>query len=178
MPRTSFVFVLACVLLLVLTACGGAEEAADQDAPPSPPPSEEVGDEPSPVPLGGTATVPDESELTARLDGAAEVPGPGAPDASGTAQVTVDADAAQLCYTIAVEGLEDVQAAHIHAGAADVAGDVVVPLEAPVDGTVDACADVEQQLLTEIEETPEEFYVNVHTSEFGDGAVRGQLTAQ
>lgn len=178
MPRPALLVSLVCLLALALTACGGAEEAADQEAPPSPPPSEVTGDEPSPVPLGGTATVPDGSELTARLDGAAEVPGPGAPDASGTAQVTVDADAAQLCYTIAVEGLEDVQAAHVHAGGADVAGDVVVPLEAPEGGTVDACADADQDLLTEISEAPEEFYVNVHTAELPDGAVRGQLTAR
>ena len=65
--------------------------------------------------------------LSASLTGAAEVPGPGDPDGSGTAAVTVNRGRGQICYTLTVEGIEPSTAAHIHVGTADVAGPVVVP---------------------------------------------------
>ncbi|WP_341768795.1 CHRD domain-containing protein, partial [Escherichia coli] len=54
---------------------------------------------------------------------------------------------------------------------------VVVPLRTPnADGTSSGCAPVARTLVTAILADPGSYYLNVHTSEFTAGAVRGQLT--
>ena len=110
------------------------------------------------------------------LTGAAEVPGPGDPDGSGTAVLTVNPGRGEICYTLTVEGVAPTFAAHIHVGTADVAGPVVVPLVPPTSGTSSACAVVERDLALAIIRTPENYYVNVHNAEYPAGALRGQLS--
>jgi hypothetical protein len=48
------------------------------------------------------------------LTGAAEAPGPGDPDGSGTADLRVNPGAARICVDLAVQGIEPATAAHIH----------------------------------------------------------------
>ena len=43
------------------------------------------------------------------------------------------------------------------------------------DGNVMGCATADRALVKEILQNPAGFYVNVHTSDFPAGAVRGQL---
>jgi hypothetical protein len=110
------------------------------------------------------------------LLGANEVPGPGDPDGSGAAAVTVNPGQEEACFTLTVSDVEPILAAHIHRGTADVAGPVVVDL-APtfVDGTATGCVTVERGLAREILRDPDGFYVNVHNASFPAGALRGQL---
>jgi glucose/arabinose dehydrogenase len=118
--------------------------------------------------------------LTATLTGAAEVPGPGDPDGSGAAVVTIHEADGEICYAINVANITlPAAAAHIHVGAADVAGGVVVPLAPPDElGASAACVSaVDPALIQAILADPSGYYVNVHTSDFPDGAVRGQLSA-
>lgn len=110
------------------------------------------------------------------LSGAAEVPGPGDPDGSGTAVLTVNPGVGQLCYTLTVADVAPIVAAHIHVGPAGVAGPVVVPLAPPVDGTSSACRDIQRELARDIVRNPENYYVNVHNQDFPAGALRGQLS--
>jgi len=112
------------------------------------------------------------------LSGANEVP-PADPDGIGTATVTVDNATSQICYTLAVQNIAlPATAAHIHRGAAGVKGDVVVPFDVAPDasGNATSCVNVDPTLLQEIASNPAGFYVNVHSSEFPDGAVRGQVS--
>ena len=110
------------------------------------------------------------------LTGAAEVPGPGDPDGIGFAGLIVNAARGRVCYALAVKHIAPATAAHIHVGAADVAGPVVVPLEAPnARGFVADCEDVDPALAAAIIATPANYYVNVHNADFPAGAVRGQL---
>lgn len=114
--------------------------------------------------------------LGARLTGAAEVPGPGDTDGGGRAVVRFDpAMPTRLCYELTVSNIAAASAAHIHRGAAAVAGPVVVMFEAPADGSSSGCVDVAAPVATEIMTAPGGFYVNVHNAEFPNGAVRGQL---
>jgi CHRD domain len=114
--------------------------------------------------------------LSTTLTGAAEIPGPGDPDGSGTATLTVNPGLGQICYELTVSGIAPATAAHIHVGAAGVAGPVVVPLAPPTDGTSSGCAEVSRELALAILKSPSDYYVNVHNAEFPAGAVRGQLS--
>lgn len=115
----------------------------------------------------------------ADLTGEAEVPGPGDPDGSGTAMVSFQASS-DVCFTITVSNITlPAAAAHIHAGEAGVAGPVVVPLTAPdANGRAEGCVTGDQEVVNQINANPAAFYVNVHTSDYPQGAVRGQLVAQ
>lgn len=113
--------------------------------------------------------------LTTELTGAAEVPGPGDPDGSGTAVLRVNPGKGEVCYTITVADIDPAIAAHIHVGGAGVAGPVVVGLAPPNDGSSEACAEVSKDLAGQLLRSPEGFYVNVHNSLYPAGAVRGQL---
>ncbi len=112
------------------------------------------------------------------LAGANEVPGPGDEDGTGTAAVTFDMTNGQVCYNISVQNIAlPAAAGHIHRGAAGESGPVVVPFDVVPDasGNAASCVLVEAALLQEIAGNPAGFYVNIHTSEFPDGAVRGQV---
>lgn len=110
------------------------------------------------------------------MTGAAEVPGPGDPDGSGTAVLRLNPGLEQVCFTLTVSNIEPATAAHIHIGTFDVAGPVVVGLTPPTDGSSSGCVeDVDRDLILAIVRNPENYYVNVHNAEFPAGAVRGQL---
>jgi hypothetical protein len=101
-------------------------------------------------------------------------------DATGTAEIEINSDENQICYDISLEGVENVKAAHIHSGTEDEAGPVLVNLEYPEgeDGGADKCVDgVSESDLEDISEEPANFYVNVHSEQYPDGAVRGQLAS-
>jgi hypothetical protein len=114
-------------------------------------------------------------KLQTSLTGAAEVPGPGDPDGTGTASVTVNPGQNRVCYELAVSNIDAANAAHIHEAAAGAAGPVVVGLTAPSDGDSSGCVDVTRELALEILKRPQDYYVNVHNAAFPAGAVRGQL---
>ena len=88
-------------------------------------------------------------------------------------------DGGDLCYELSVKRLTSAPfGAHIHgvAGRTEAAG-IVVPLVPPggATGTSSACATVEAGLLAAIVANPGDYYVNVHTTAFPGGEVRGQL---
>ena len=114
------------------------------------------------------------------LTGAAEVPGPGDPDASGTALIALNQGQGEVCFDLSWAGIDGtVTAAHIHVGPAGVAGDVVVPLFAGsfagTDSASGCVSGVSEELIKAIRQDPENYYVNIHSDVFPAGAVRGQL---
>ena len=114
--------------------------------------------------------------LSANLTGEAEVPGPGDPDGSGSANVRVNPGQECISYDIAVEDIDPATAAHIHEAPEDQAGPVVAPLEAPTDGSSSGTTSVDREEAKDIVKNPEDYYVNVHNAEFPGGALRGQLS--
>jgi hypothetical protein len=147
------------------------------------------------VPLGSAVAGHTNTLLESTLDGRAEV-GDGnriAGDPNGTGEVYVfgiDGDPTTLCYVLTVDRIERASAAHIHEAGAGENGDVVVNLAAPGDGNAADCltegeilpsgapAFVGDTTAAEILANPEEYYVNVHNSEYPGGALRGQLSPQ
>ena len=122
----------------------------------------------------------DRTELfLAKLQGFKEVPGPGDPDGSGKAYVTLVNNRA--CWVINWFGIGAPTAAHIHIGRPAQAGPVVQLLFAGLQGVpapidlAGGCVDLDPALADAIVAHPRQYYVNVHTAEFPDGAIRGQL---
>ncbi|MEO5578803.1 MAG: CHRD domain-containing protein [Sphingomicrobium sp.] len=114
-------------------------------------------------------------KLQTNLTGGAEVPGPGDPDGTGTAEITVNPGQTQICYKLSVSNIAPATAAHIHEAAPTAAGPVVVTLGAPTSGSSSGCVTVTRALALEILKRPADYYVNVHNAAFPAGAVRGQL---
>jgi CHRD domain len=127
-----------------------------------------------PVPTAATASDGGRPLFT-NLSGAEEVP-PADPDGTGEALLRVNSGQGRICYQLTVANLDGtVAAAHIHKAPAGVNGPIVVPLVPPINGSSEACATVDRALAKDIRKNPDDYYVNVHTSAFTDGAVRGQL---
>ena len=123
-------------------------------------------------------TGPDIETLVATLTGPAEVPDPGDPDGTGTAEIELNDDDNEVCWDITVANITlPATAAHIHTGAAGVPGGVLVTLSAPnAAGTASGCVGATDDVVDDIIANPGSFYVNVHNADFPGGAVRGQLT--
>ena len=139
--------------------------------------------------------------LEAELSGANEVGADGATnvgdqDGAGQAYVFgIDDDPTTLCYVITAEGIDptfvegETGMAHIHRGAEGENGPVVVALAFPLEGdSADCLTEGEEgkfpltgeagepaSIVADILANPANYYVNVHTGEFPDGAIRGQL---
>ena len=113
--------------------------------------------------------------LTANLTGAAEVPGPGKVNASGSAVVRVNTAQRRVCYTVNFRNVPNATMAHIHSGRRGVAGPPVITLQRAGPRTFQGCTRVARTLARDLVASPRRFYVNVHSSAFPDGAVRGQL---
>ena len=116
-----------------------------------------------------------EHTYTTALSGAAEVPGPGDTDGTGSAEVTVSVPKKEVCYKLTVANIETATMAHIHSGAVGAAGPIVVTLETPTGGSSQGCATVTGNLAAQLLARPQNYYVNVHNAPFPSGAVRGQL---
>ena len=120
--------------------------------------------------------------LEARLKGSEEVPGPGDSNAQGNAQITLKKKQRKVCFVIDYRRVDGgATAGHIHKGEKGDAGKIKVELFAvdqplPEEGEVEGCArDVKRKLIRKIKRHPERFYVNVHSPDYPDGAIRGQL---
>lgn len=129
---------------------------------------------------GTSAGVP----RSAVLLGANEVPSAGDPDGKGVASLRVNSGKKTVCVWFKVEGIANPTAAHIHTGAATVAGGVVVDFGMPafVDGKWKTCVKVGDAsglttaLVRALIQNPTAYYVNVHNLDYPGGALRGQIT--
>jgi CHRD domain len=102
-------------------------------------------------------------------------------DTNGRGSFSATLDGRQLCYGIQVKNINNPVAAHIHRGGPDVAGPVIQALEAPATGDPGAssdCIQISRSLARGLRNRPSRFYVNVHTGDLPNGAVRGQLFAR
>jgi hypothetical protein len=114
-------------------------------------------------------------EIEVELTGDAEVPGPGDDDGAGTALLTITPGSTELCYELDVVNVDDIVAAHVHEGREGIAGPIAVTLDPPTSGSSEGCVETSTSIVEGLADGSREFYVNVHSTELPDGAVRGQV---
>ena len=115
------------------------------------------------------------STYKADLRGANEVT-PGDPDASGMAEISFSDELTRVCWDLNnLRGLAPITGAHIHRGAAGVDGPVVLPLKQATEGGWRGCSSDTSWVQQAFDEGISNYYVNVHTVEYTNGAIRGQL---
>lgn len=96
-------------------------------------------------------------------------------DGSGTVKLTVDTATNRICYNFNLTGLATPLMAHIHKGSKYGSGPSVVTLLTGPGAAMRSCVPWTEKWLTQIVAKPKDFYVNLYTTEFPDGALRGQL---
>lgn len=119
----------------------------------------------------------------------AEVPGPGDPNATGTADIIINPGQQRVCWEITTDDVNPafVEAAgtgaHIHPGDETEANPPIINLGLTLNGTDTGCVTVSNRaLLMDIIKNPEEYYVNLHwrhptdtSLNFSAGALRAQM---
>ena len=115
----------------------------------------------------------EEMKYTAELSGASEVPA-NESAATGSADVTVDTEAKTVSWTVSVQDLTgEPTAAHIHGPAGE--DENAPPVIDMSDSIMEGSADITDEQIGELQDG--QYYVNVHTEEYPDGEIRGQLAA-
>jgi hypothetical protein len=115
--------------------------------------------------------------LGAQLEGSSVRPGPAERRAGGGgANFLAIPSSNQLCYTVrAVVGSPPIEA-HLHKAGAGANGPTILWLKAGTEvGQRANCVDVPPELLKDLLANPAGYYVDVHTYDFPNGAVRGQI---
>lgn len=115
--------------------------------------------------------------LTATLSGDNENPPTGS-EATGTAEVTLNQGLGEVCADIQSSGYvegEVIVAGHIHVGAPDVNGPIVVDLQV-ASPNHSICVEADPELIKDIRQNPADYYVNLHSNLVPTGVIRGQLS--
>ena len=105
-------------------------------------------------------------------------------DGRGTAEVTVNVGQGRVCWNLTdLANLDTITAAHIHQAPRTAAGPIrisffhfgqAIDLQDCTTGTAQFPFD--RARLTDVIQNPQNYYVNIHTTAFPPGAIRGQLT--
>ena len=119
--------------------------------------------------------------IAAPMNGEKEVP-PADLDGHGRTHLGNAGVRTTLCFKLFWWDIAPPVAAHIHRGPPRVNGPVVVPffsapggLPSTIDMVGGCVRDLDFRLTGDIREHPGQYYVNVHTAEFPDGAIRAQI---
>lgn len=130
--------------------------------------------------IRGQLTSDDNLTFGNSMDGDNEEPGPGDDDGRGAFLITIDDSRTQLSFDVVVANIgTSFTGAHIHTGGTGVQGPVLVGLMTPaipfVGERLSGTMTIPAEIGAAIAANPAGHYVNVHTTEFTAGAVRGQL---
>jgi hypothetical protein len=98
---------------------------------------------------------------------------PGPEGASGTARITLNKQAGTACWAFIYSGIDTPLTALVHKGAAGEDGPAVIALGDKFDSK--GCEIVPVATLYEVSANPSAYYVNIHTKNYLNGAIRGQL---
>jgi hypothetical protein len=103
------------------------------------------------------------------------VPGGGDRDGWGRLRFEINQSTHRLCADLEVRSIAEVTSAQIYRGREGQVGDPVARLERPRDDDSYDCKQIGVELAQEIMANPASFYVAVNTTEYPNGAIRGQI---
>jgi hypothetical protein len=123
-------------------------------------------------------------KYTTELTGEAEVNAAGEPnkgdlDGTGSATVTINVGQQRVCWDMTVANIAPPTRAHIHKAPSTTTGAIVVSFfETAERADLNGCTatPISRDLLKDILQNPQDYYVNVHNADFPPGALRGQLS--
>jgi len=136
------------------------------------------------VSIAGQGGDDERVKVATELKGKNEVPGPGDPDGEGRIALFLSAEKQRVCLELELEAIDLVVAARVHEGPAGEQGPSKLVLfkdQAGLDGdgSFNGCVKkVKKRLLKSIAANPQDYYVNLFTRSYPEGAVRGQLKAR
>ena len=112
----------------------------------------------------------------ANLTGAQVVPPGGDPDGQATAELSVSDELNQICYDVNdVRGLDPITLVTINRGASGQAGPVVVRVDRANEGDWKNCVNKAEWLEQSFEYAPGAYYIQISTTQYPNGAIRGQF---
>ncbi len=115
------------------------------------------------------------TDFQATLNGD-NVPGGGDQDGWGRVRIEVmDNLSNRLCADLEIRSIGEVTTAQVYRGRSGEQGEPVARLERPDDDDSYDCKEIGAALAQEIQSNPSAFYVMVATTEFPNGAIRGQI---
>ena len=131
--------------------------------------------------LGGCATLEEgAAELVAETRHATltgqQVVGRGDPDGYAKAELTVTDELNQVCYDVNnVRNLGTVTSIRIHRGAPGATGPAVLNLSQAREGGWKNCVGRAEWTEDRLESNPAAYYIQINTSDYPNGAIRGQF---
>lgn len=123
------------------------------------------------IALGGCESINEEVTEAIGAEFQANLTREGDPNGWGKAEISINDAADQICTDLEVRDVSTVTAAHIHSSS----GATVVNLDRPDDNDSNDCDDASDALLDQIRRDPGAFYVDIHTTQYPGGAIRGRL---
>ena len=128
------------------------------------------------IALPATATA-ESVAFKAELKGSSEVP-PNQSQGTGTVDATFDTESKAFVWTIDYSGLSgDATAAHFHGpAAADANAGPVIPMEGSLTSPIKGEATLTDEQATQLQDGM--WYFNLHTAQYPDGELRGQMAKQ
>ena len=113
----------------------------------------------------------------ASLSGSQVVGSAGDPDGSAMAQISVSQEAGQVCYEIREErNIGAITGVSLNRGAPGQSGSVALTFRPTDDGDWKGCTGNSSDALErDIDKSPSLFYVQLTTTDYPNGALRGQL---
>ncbi len=136
----------------------------------------------APLALGACATLEEgAAELVAetryaQMTGAQVVSSSGDPDATATAELTVSDELNQVCYDINNKtNLGPITSVSINRGFEGQVGPAVLRIKAANEGGYKNCVVRSEWLEDSFEQAPGAYYMQISTTEYPNGAIRGQF---
>lgn len=119
-----------------------------------------------------------DGDLQTRMTGN-QVVGKGDPDAWALGFITFDEGKNTICFLVSWRNMQRATTAHLHRGALGEVGPVVVKLfgrdETIKRRSAEGCVVVSHALWRDIQDHPNNYYIDAHNGQYPKGAVRGQL---
>jgi hypothetical protein len=128
------------------------------------------------------ARAPHAETLTIALSGVAEtnfahpLGGTGDLNGWGLVKLTINPAKRQVCYDFAIDGVATPLMAHIRQAQMRRNGPPIVSLFTGTGSDLEGCAPANTGQLADMIEHPSLYYVSIATTEYPDGALRGQLS--